>query len=141
MDKFWEGNQIKADFVVYDYPLGAGRPAPDGATPAMAEGWKYLNQLKADLVIFSGDTVWIAEIKPTMDAGAFGQVFVYSHLYRQEHGFDKLVIPLIICEITHPDLMQVAKDFNMDVLQVSASGVAYANRANAPSFYENLSNA
>jgi len=71
---------VPGDWVAYDVLLGGGRTPPRGMDPDEARVYRLLTQLRADVCVRAGRTVWACEVKPAVDVTAVGQAIAYATL-------------------------------------------------------------
>ena len=67
-----------------------------------------------DLLVESGETKWIIEVKPKLNWEAFGQVIAYEHLFKKENP-SSYTQKGIVCNEIDPEILTICREFDIKV--------------------------
>jgi hypothetical protein len=101
--------------------LGEGQIIPPGTPDWLARDIKALTQKRADVIVQSGLTTWIIEIKPRAGFSALGQLLGYGLLYVAEYDPPRPPNLAVVAETTQPDLAAALGNFSIQLYLVGRS--------------------
>lgn len=90
--------------VEYDVHLGEGAAIDEGWPEWHRRMVKSLSTHRADVVVERVGEVVIVEIKRVAGMGALGQLVGYEALWVREHGVDRPVRLVCVCEVAEADI-------------------------------------
>ena len=91
---------------------------PDQLTEAMERETLHTFCKKIDAVVKVAHRTWVVEIKPAASYVALGQVLTYWHHARELYPELKHSRPMIITDAPDPDILHVARFYNVTVLSI-----------------------
>lgn len=104
--------------VDYDVHLGKGAEVNPLWPSWMVRMVRQLSTHRADVVVTRPDEVLIIETKSIAGMGAVGQLVGYEALWLQEHGVDRPVNLLCVCERMEADIRTVFKFYGIEVIEL-----------------------
>lgn len=117
-DRLIENSGLPAGVIDYDVHLGEG-VAIDPAWPGwMGRMVQRLSTHRADVVVKRDDEVVIIEIKRIAGMGAVGQLVGYEALWLKQHGVDRPVRLLCVCERMEADIKAVFDYYEIAVIEL-----------------------
>lgn len=117
-DAFLERFGLPEGRVSYDVHLGDGAEVDSGWPVWMASMVKILSTHRVDVVIERPDEVVIVEVKGIAGMGAVGQLVGYEALWVKEHGVDRPVRLLLVCERAEADMKAVFDWYEIEVVEL-----------------------
>lgn len=104
--------------VIYDLHLGEGAPINSEWPEWMTRMVKALSRHRADVVIERRDEVVIIEVKPIAGMAAVGQLLGYEALWLKEHGTDRPVRLMCVCEQAEADMQTVFDFYEIELVEM-----------------------
>ena len=108
--------------VIYDVHLGEGAPIKAEWPEWMKRDVKALSRHRADVVIARPNEVVIIEVKSIAGMGAVGQLLGYEALWLKEHGTERPVHLLCVCERVEADMETVFAFYEIELLELGEVG-------------------
>ena len=103
VDLAWYLDIWKAQAVIYDHPVGEGRPGEDIESGVYRDLYQSLTRLRIDVVVLEKRTLWAVEAKYEADPHALGQALVYADLLARDIPPGYKVKPAVLCWHGLPD--------------------------------------
>ena len=115
MDWFWSRHVSEYLAAAYNVRVGRGRPAPEWADEALQRDWQMSTQLRIDALLWDGNTLTVAEVKPVAGMEALGQAYFYPALLSRTYYIATPVRSIVICDDVHPDLVRLFVDAGIGI--------------------------
>ena len=128
VDLGWYLGVLKADAVIYDLPVGEGRPAEEIEPGVYRDLYQSLTRFRVDLVLLHKGTLYVVEAKYEANPHALGQVLVYTDLVRQTVPAGYKVRPVILCWHELPDTKPTCDRLRVKVWQLKPHAEAVGIR-------------
>ena len=103
-NRFIEKNPRYFSKVEYDVKVGKGGDYSAYPKSPIRDDLEYLSKKRIDVVGYSGNEVYVIEIKPKAGLAALGQAEGLSDLMQDEIRPEKIIIPVIITNKEIPDI-------------------------------------
>ena len=105
-----------AQAVTYDVRLGAPWQLTPDATDDIRAIAAGLTTLRADVIAWDEDHLWVLEIKPSTTPGALGQALAYTALLGTTDPQSVPLIPAVLSAYHHPALRLAADRLAVELL-------------------------
>lgn len=96
---FLNANDFDIDRMAFDIPVGNTSKPPPGTPENIIRDWNYLCAYKIDALLILDASVLICEIKPHANPATFGQLEIYSTLFKYKYPGFPNIEKLCICNI------------------------------------------
>jgi len=103
VDLAWYLDLWRPSAVLYDHPVGEGRPGEEIEPGVYRELYRSLTRLRVDVVLLCGKTLWAVEAKYEADPHALGQALVYADLLQRQLPTGYRSKPAVLCWHGLPD--------------------------------------
>lgn len=111
--KFFASPPFPIDHVAFDLRLGMGIPIDPEWPAGIQRMARLLTQKRVDVVVKSGNEVWILEIKRRAGLSALGQLLGYGVLYMAEFSPGQSPRLGVIAEGVMSDIGEVMAEFGI----------------------------
>lgn len=115
-DRFLELHGVPEGKVGYDIHLGEGMSVDPSWPSWMTKVVQQLSTHRADVVVERPGEVVIIEVKSIAGMGAVGQLLGYEALWLKQHGVDRPVRLLCVCERAEADIEVVFRFYEIEVV-------------------------
>lgn len=116
--RFIEIGDYLPDVVWYDVRCGKTITLPEDSLGWIKRMALHLTRKRIDVVGRVGRDFWIIEIKPRASYDAFGQVVFYADSFQKEHTISGDVFPVILTDVSDPDILPLCSEVGVLVLEV-----------------------
>jgi hypothetical protein len=103
------------DGFMFDVRVGNGKAVPGDVPENIAAMWRTLTKKRIDAIGYKGNETWLIEIKKRMTIGILAQIDVYAWLLLSEYFPDGPFRKLCIVGDIDPDLMDIAKQKQIEI--------------------------
>lgn len=121
-DRFLDEYGLPEGEIDYDVHLGEGAEVDPSWPSWMVYMVKRLSTHRADVVVRRADEVLIIETKSIAGMGAVGQLVGYEALWLKDHGVDRPVRLLCVCERMEADIREVFNYYEIEVVELGEVG-------------------
>ena len=118
VDLAWYLDMWRPSAVLYDHPVGEGRPGEEIESGVYRELYKSLTRLRIDVVLLCGKTLWAVEAKYEADPHALGQALVYSDLLQRQLPTGYRARPAVLCWHGLPDTQPTYERLKVRVWEI-----------------------
>jgi len=121
--EFLQRGSLHFDEVWYDVHVGRPMDVPEGSPEYMKELADEVSRKRIDVVGRLGKAIYIIEVKPVANMMALGQVKTYRDLFGLEFEVTGPVHGLIVAATTDVDIIESAKDLNIEIIALEGVGL------------------
>lgn len=118
--KFRTLSPIPLDTEQFNVRLGEGAVIPAAVPAWLKRDIKALTRKRADVIVESGNEIWLFEIKPRAGFSALGQLLGYATLYVAEYDPVRPPHLAVVAERSQPDLATVLANFGISLFLVGS---------------------